>query len=212
MATRKTSKKSELALAGEHLGSAAKEVGTAITHKFESLGDAMSKGMKNVKGKMQQRRDQAQRKIGGLVKKAEKQLAGAQAQLSKGRRCGRTFGQVGREEARSHQAQHGQEAGFAAGRRRAQGQRPAQGRREGSGGSEEGGCCAGQGRRPCQTRGTQEAAADQGGGKGRQAGCHAQARSEETRLPRKLHPGLPSNPTVLGSTRAELTCDAGTTP
>ena len=84
MATRKTgktSRKSELALAGQHLGTAAKEVGTAITHKIEALGDTMKKGMQSAKGKVLQERAQAQRKLSGLVKKAEKQLAGAQAQL-----------------------------------------------------------------------------------------------------------------------------------
>jgi hypothetical protein len=70
MATRKTiktPKKSELAQAGAHLGTAAKEVGTAVTHKIEAMGDAMSASMKKAKGKVMAKRDQVQRKIGSLV-------------------------------------------------------------------------------------------------------------------------------------------------
>ena len=81
MATRKSTKKSELAQAGEHLSTAAKEVGTAVTHKFEAMGDAVSASVSMAKKNVFKRRDQVQRKIGSLVKMAEKQLAKAQAQL-----------------------------------------------------------------------------------------------------------------------------------
>jgi hypothetical protein len=83
MATRKTTKKSELAQAGEHLSTAAKEVGTALTHKVEALGDAMSAGVTRARRKVEQRRDDAKAKVGKLVKMAEAQVKKAQAQLHK---------------------------------------------------------------------------------------------------------------------------------
>ena len=83
MATRRITKKSELATAGAHLGAAAKEVGTAVSHKIDALGDAVSASMGRAKKNVMKQGAQVQAKIGGLVKSAEKQLAKAQAQLSK---------------------------------------------------------------------------------------------------------------------------------
>ena len=83
MATRNTSKKSELAQAGAHLGSAAKEVGVAVSHKIEALGDAVSAGVKKAKKTVLAKRDQVSGQISGLVKAAESQLKKAQAELQK---------------------------------------------------------------------------------------------------------------------------------
>ena len=49
MTTRKTTRKSELQQAGEQLGSAAKAVGTAVSHKFEAMGDAVTAGIAKAK-------------------------------------------------------------------------------------------------------------------------------------------------------------------
>ena len=83
MATRKTTKKSELAQAGAHLGSAAKEVGVAFSHKIEALGDAVSAGVQKAKKNVLAKRDQVGGQISGLVKAAESQLKKAQAELQK---------------------------------------------------------------------------------------------------------------------------------
>ena len=83
MATRKTTKKSELAIAGEHLGTAAKEVGSAVSHKIDAIGNAVSARVKKAKKDVFSQGGQAKRKISGLVKMVEGQLAKAQAQLSK---------------------------------------------------------------------------------------------------------------------------------
>jgi hypothetical protein len=44
MATRKTTQQTELQQAGKQLSNAAKAVGTAVSHKFEAMGDAVSAG------------------------------------------------------------------------------------------------------------------------------------------------------------------------
>ena len=83
MATRKTVKKSELAQAGAHLGDAAQEVGTAVVHKLEALGDAVSTGVKKAKKTVMAQGNKVSGKISGLVKAAEGQLKKAQAELNK---------------------------------------------------------------------------------------------------------------------------------
>ncbi|MCO5124780.1 MAG: hypothetical protein M9915_13675 [Rhizobacter sp.] len=83
MATRKTTKKSELAQAGAHLSSAAKEVGDAVTQKIEALGDAMSSGMSRARKKVEKQGEDAKREVGRLVKIAEAQVKKARAQLTK---------------------------------------------------------------------------------------------------------------------------------
>lgn len=83
MATRKITKQSELAQAGEHLRTAAKEVRSALSHKVEALGDAMSASLSRARGKVVKQSDAAKLKIGKLVKMAEAQVKKAQAQLKK---------------------------------------------------------------------------------------------------------------------------------
>ena len=83
MATKKTAKKSELAQAGEHLSAAAGEVGAAVTHKIEAMGDAVSAGMAKVKKNVMAQRDEGKRKISSVVRMAEAQFKKAEAEFKK---------------------------------------------------------------------------------------------------------------------------------
>ncbi|MBB5270458.1 hypothetical protein [Quisquiliibacterium transsilvanicum] len=83
MATRKTTKKSELAQAGDHLSAAAKELGSAVSHKMGALGDAVSSGVSRARKQVRTSQDQVARGISSLVKSAEKKFADAQKQLEK---------------------------------------------------------------------------------------------------------------------------------
>ncbi len=87
MATRKTKRKSELSQAGDHLGAAARELGTAVSHKMDTLGDAVSAGISRARKEVLTRRDRVGRQIGDLVKMAEARLKEAQVQLERAGRA-----------------------------------------------------------------------------------------------------------------------------
>ncbi|MBK8527549.1 MAG: hypothetical protein IPL57_10800 [Rubrivivax sp.] len=86
MATRKTTKKaakSDLAIAGKHLGNASKEVGNALMNKVDAMGDALSASLSKAKKKVMTRRNDAQRELSKLVKLAELQHQKAQTGAKK---------------------------------------------------------------------------------------------------------------------------------
>ena len=75
MTTRKMTKKSELARAGDHLGEASKEIGTALADTFDDMGDAMSARLGKARKKLLTQRVEATRQIAKLVKLAQEQHA-----------------------------------------------------------------------------------------------------------------------------------------
>ena len=66
MATRKTTKKTELQQAGAQLGSAAKAMGTAVSHKFGAMGDAVSASIAKAKKQATAKRDDAKKGLATL--------------------------------------------------------------------------------------------------------------------------------------------------
>ena len=61
MATRKTTQQTELQQAGKQLSNAAKAVGTAVSHKFEAMGDAVSAGVAKAKKQVTAKKNEAKR-------------------------------------------------------------------------------------------------------------------------------------------------------
>ena len=83
MATRKTTQQTELQQAGKQLSNAAKAVGTAVSHKFEAMGDAVSAGVAKAKKQVTAKKNEAKRDWSSLVKAAETKVKQSQAQLKK---------------------------------------------------------------------------------------------------------------------------------
>ena len=63
--------------------SATPTVGTAVSHKFEAMGDAVSAGVAKAKKQVTAKKNEARRDWSSLVKVAEAKVKQSQAQLKK---------------------------------------------------------------------------------------------------------------------------------